>query len=148
MKSPTPYGYGFPLQSNGTACALLMIDTLFFWENRSSLTCSWFTTIYWSFTNFWELEDWNDIANAVVLAEDPSSPFTVESDASDHTIAVTRIQNRCIVAFFFCTLSWRGCWHYSVEKKIILLWKSWGSGNTILSYLILSISSLLSVSIV
>ena len=34
-----------------------------------------------------------DISNAVVLAVDPSSPFTVETDASDHAIAATLTQN-------------------------------------------------------
>lgn len=46
-----------------------------------------------------------DISNAVVLGVDPSSPFTVETDASDHTIAATLTQNSHPVAFFSCTLS-------------------------------------------
>ncbi|XP_064090685.1 LOW QUALITY PROTEIN: uncharacterized protein LOC135204401 [Macrobrachium nipponense] len=58
-----------------------------------------------------------DIASAVVTAIDPSSLFTVETDASDHAIAATLTQNDCPVAFFSRTLTRSEQGHSSVEKE-------------------------------
>ncbi|XP_064093961.1 uncharacterized protein LOC135206538 [Macrobrachium nipponense] len=58
-----------------------------------------------------------DIASAVVTAIDPSSLFTVETDASDHAIAATLTQNDRPVAFFSRTLTRSEQGHSSVEKE-------------------------------
>ncbi|XP_045624310.2 uncharacterized protein [Procambarus clarkii] len=58
-----------------------------------------------------------DIAEAVVRAIDPTAPFAVETDASDHAIAATVTQNDQPVAFFSRTLSNSEQRHSSVKKE-------------------------------
>nr|XP_045624310.1 uncharacterized protein LOC123774202 [Procambarus clarkii] len=58
-----------------------------------------------------------DIAEAVVRAIDPTAPFAVETDASDHAIAATLTQNDQPVAFFSRTLSNSEQRHSSVKKE-------------------------------
>ncbi|XP_069182987.1 uncharacterized protein [Procambarus clarkii] len=58
-----------------------------------------------------------DIAEAVVRAIDPTAPFAVETNASDHAIAATLTQNEQPVTFFSRTLSNSEQRHSSVEEE-------------------------------
>ena len=58
-----------------------------------------------------------DIANSVVAAVDTSLPFTIETDASDYSIAAQFLQNGRPVAFFSRTLNASEKHHISVEKE-------------------------------
>ncbi|KRX35171.1 Retrovirus-related Pol polyprotein from transposon 17.6 [Trichinella murrelli] len=59
----------------------------------------------------------NDIVNSVVIVIDVELPFTVETDASDHTIDATLIKLGKPVAFFSRMLSYSEQRHSFVEKE-------------------------------
>ena len=76
-----------------------------------------------------------DVANAVVDCIDESIPFTVETDASDFSIAATLNQNGRPVAFFSKTLDKHEIHHPSVEKEAFAIlaalrkWKHYLTGR-------------------
>ena len=58
-----------------------------------------------------------DIVDSVIQSVDPKSPFTMETDASDHAIAANLTQNDQPVAFFSRTLTHSEQKHPSVGKE-------------------------------
>ena len=66
----------------------------------------------------------DDIRNAVVCCIDESIPFTVETDASDHSLAATLNQKGRPVAFFSRTLQPHELLYPSVEKEAMAIIES------------------------
>ena len=77
----------------------------------------------------------DDISNSVVLSIDSTVPIVVETDASDHAIAVTLNQSGRPVTFFSRTLSGSEQRHSAIEKEAYTIvearrkWRHYLLGN-------------------